>query len=178
MKRLTVVPERCSGCRLCELACAIHASGSNNPKKARIRIISLYPHPVVRMPIFCKQCKEPKCRDSCPVDAIAIHNGVVTIDDERCISCQSCVVSCPYGAIFVHSDIDTPFKCDLCGGAPVCADVCPKKAILFVPEHTLGQVHRLMSALGYAHLQEVEYWEQGVKKTLKYADIGEDRREQ
>jgi hypothetical protein len=55
--------------------------------------------------------------------------------------------------------------------------VCPKKAILFVPEHTLGQVHRMASALGYAHLQEVEYWEHGIKKTLRYADIGEDKLE-
>jgi len=42
-----------------------------------------------------------------------------------------------------------------------------------VPEHTLGQVHRLMSALEYVHLQEVEYLEHGVKKTLQYADIGD-----
>ena len=55
----------------------------------------------------------------------------------------------------------------------MCAEVCPKKAILFVPEHTLGQVHRLMSALEYVHLQEVEYLEHGVKKTLQYADIGD-----
>jgi hypothetical protein len=48
---------------------------------------------------------------------------------------------------------------------------------LFVPEHTLGQVHRMASALGYAHLQEVEYWEHGIKKTLRYADIGEDKME-
>ncbi len=177
MKRLTVVPERCSGCRLCELSCAIHRFGSNNPKKASIRVISLYPHPVVRMPIVCKQCKVPACRDGCPVGAITVEDGVVAIDDEKCISCQSCVISCPDGAIFVHSDLDTPFKCDLCGGDPVCANVCPKKAILFVPEHTLGQVHRMASALGYAHLQEVEYWEHGIKKTLRYADIGEDKLE-
>jgi hypothetical protein len=60
---------------------------------------------------------------------------------------------------------------------PVCANVCQKKAILFVPEHALGQVHRMASALGYAHLQEVEYYEHGIKKTLQYADIGEDKLE-
>jgi Fe-S-cluster-containing hydrogenase component 2 len=111
------------------------------------------------MSIVCKQCKEPACRDSCPVGAITVEGGVVVIDDEKCIACQSCAISCPDGAIFVHSDIDAPFKCDLCGGDPVRVRVCPKKAILFVPEHALGQVHRMASALGYAHLQEVEYWD-------------------
>ncbi|MEA3324866.1 MAG: 4Fe-4S dicluster domain-containing protein [Euryarchaeota archaeon] len=100
----------------------------------------------VRMPIVCKQCKEPACRDSCPTGAITVDDGVVAIDEEKCVSCQSCAISCPDGAIFVHSDIDTPFKCDLCGGDPTCARVCPKKTILFVPEHTLGQVHRMASA--------------------------------
>jgi Fe-S-cluster-containing hydrogenase component 2 len=100
------------------------------------------------MPIVCKQCKVPACRDGCPVGAITVEDGVVAIDDEKCISCQSCVISCPDGAIFVHSDI-----------------------------HTLGQVHRMASALGYAHLQEVEYWEHGIKKTLRYADIGEHKLE-
>ncbi|MDF2957396.1 MAG: hypothetical protein OD814_001018, partial [Candidatus Alkanophagales archaeon MCA70_species_1] len=40
-KKLTVIPERCSGCRLCELACAIAKFGVNNPKKAAIRVISI-----------------------------------------------------------------------------------------------------------------------------------------
>ncbi|MFQ6119679.1 MAG: 4Fe-4S dicluster domain-containing protein [Methanosarcinales archaeon] len=172
IKKLTIVPERCSGCRLCELVCAIHNSGSNNPKKARIRVMSLYPHPVIKMPIFCKQCKDPKCRDGCPTDAIVMQNGIVEIDEENCISCQSCVISCPFGAIFVHPEIQNPFKCNLCNGEyPKCALACPKKALLYIPEHTLGQAHRLMNVLKYAHMREVEYWEHGVKKKLRYADL-------
>jgi anaerobic carbon-monoxide dehydrogenase iron sulfur subunit len=170
-KKLTVIPERCSGCRVCELVCAISHAGVNNPKKANIRVISLYPHPVIKMPIVCEQCKKPKCRDACPTDAIVVTDGVVTILEDRCISCHACVSACHIGAIFVHEDIETPFKCDMCGGNPKCVAACPKKAILYVPEHTLGQAHRLASALQYANMQEVEYFEHGEKKKLRYAEI-------
>ena len=128
-KRLTVIPERCSGCRLCEVVCALHHFGMNNPKKAAIRVISLYPHPVIRMPVVCRQCAQPKCRENCPTDAISVENGVVQIDADLCVSCQQCVISCPFGAIFVHDDIAVPFKCDLCGGRPQCVLQCPKGAL-------------------------------------------------
>ena len=48
-KKLTVIPEQCSGCGICELVCAIKHFGVNNPKKAAIRVLITYPHPVVRM---------------------------------------------------------------------------------------------------------------------------------
>jgi hypothetical protein len=54
-KKLTVIPEQCSGRRICELVCAIKHFGVNNPKKAAIRVLTTYPHPVVRMPIVCIQ---------------------------------------------------------------------------------------------------------------------------
>ncbi|MHC1584691.1 MAG: 4Fe-4S dicluster domain-containing protein [Candidatus Syntropharchaeia archaeon] len=171
MKKLTIVPERCSGCRLCELVCAVRKFGVNNPKKAGIRVMSLYPHPVIRMPIFCRQCKEPMCMNNCPNEAIVVKNGIVKIDEENCISCNACVISCPFGAIFVHPEIKIPFKCDLCDGSPACVEACPKKALMYVPEHTLGQAHRLMSVLKYSHMREVEYIEEGVKKKLRYADL-------
>lgn len=171
MKKLTVIPERCSGCRVCEVVCATSNFKANNPKKARIRVLSLYPHPVIKMPILCKQCREPKCKENCPTDAIIVQNGIVKIINGSCISCQACVVSCPFGAIFVHPDIPNPFKCELCDGAPKCAEACPKKAILYIPEHVLGQANRLLNVLKYAHMREVEYFEHGISKKLRYADI-------
>ncbi len=182
-KVLTVIPERCSGCRLCELACSISRFGVNNRKKAAIRVISVYPHPVIRMPAFCRQCKVPKCMENCPNDAISIDDGIVLIDDDDCISCYNCVISCPFGAIFVHPDTKTPFKCDLCVGIdgdeamPRCVEACPSKALAFVEEHTLGQAHRLMSVLKYSHMREMEYFEGGKKKKLRYADIEKENME-
>ncbi|MBN2487972.1 MAG: 4Fe-4S dicluster domain-containing protein [Methanosarcinaceae archaeon] len=170
-RALTIVPERCSGCRTCEIVCAIHNNKVNNPKKARIRLLSLYPHPVIKMPIVCRQCKVPKCMDSCPSDAIYIEEGVVRIDENKCVGCHECVVSCPFGAIYVHADMIAPFKCELCGGDPQCVKACPKNAILYVPEHTLGQSNRLIETLKYAHLKEMEYFEHGVEKKLSYAEI-------
>lgn len=133
--------------------------------------MAIYPHPVIRMPIVCRQCKDPKCKESCPMDAIYISSGIVNIDEEKCISCQQCAIACPFGAIFVHPDVTTPFKCNLCQGDPQCVKECPKQALLFLPEHTLGQTHRMDTVLKYTHMREVEYVEKGEKKKLRYADL-------
>ena len=171
-RRLAIVPELCSGCRICELVCAATHFGVNNPKKSAIRVMTIYPHPVIRMPVVCSQCKEPKCADNCPVGAITREDGVVKIDDNECLSCYNCVESCPFGAIYVHADLDIPFKCDLCGGDPACVRECPKGAIKFMPSYLLGQTHRLNNVLSYTHMKEVEYVEKGEKKHLRYAEIG------
>ena len=148
-RKLAVIPERCSGCRVCEIACAIHRANVNNPKKARIRVTTVYPHPVVRMPVVCSQCKEAKCMSACPTNAIYSQDGVVRIKEEDCVGCQACVRACPFGAMYVHPDLDVPLKCDLCenNGSPQCVKMCPTQAIIFLPEHVLGQPHRLNNVL-------------------------------
>ena len=157
------------------MVCAVSHFKVNNPKKGRIRIMTVYPHPVIRMPVVCNQCREPKCADGCSVNAISQVDGVVRIDPELCISCLRCVDSCPFGAMFVHEDVERPFNCDLCEGSPRCVKACPKGAIVFVPEHVLGQAHRLSNALSYAHMKEVEYVEKGEKRRLRYAEIEGNR---
>ncbi len=166
--KLTVVPERCSGCKLCELACSIKKFGVINPKKSGIRVMVVYPSPVIRMPIFCHQCKEPKCAENCPTGAIERENGIVRILEEECIACEQCIISCPFGAIFTHEDIQVPFKCDLCNGEPECVKACPTKALIYVPKHMLGQAQRLQNVLKYAHMKQVEYVEKGERKILHY----------
>jgi carbon-monoxide dehydrogenase iron sulfur subunit len=171
-RKLAVIPEKCSGCRTCEIACAVHRQKVNNPKKACIRVTTIYPHPVVRMPVVCSQCKEAKCMTACPTDAIYQKEGIVRIHESECIGCHACVGACPFGAMYIHSDIHTPIKCDLCedSGEPHCVTMCPTRAIVYLPEHVLGQAHRLKNVLSYAHMKEIEYMEKGKRKHLHYAD--------
>jgi Fe-S-cluster-containing hydrogenase component 2 len=87
------------------------------------------------------------------------------------------VISCPFGAVFLHEERETPFKCNLCNGTPRCVEACPKNALLYLPEHVLGQAQRMTSVLKYVHMKEVEYVEKGERKVLKYADIEKGKTE-
>ena len=171
-KKLAVIPELCSGCRICELVCALKHFGVNNPKKSAVRVIVTYPHPVVRMPVVCSQCKVPVCADACPVGALSRADGVVALDKDKCISCMKCVDACPFGAIFAHEDVDYPIKCDLCGGEPECVEKCPKGALRFIPEQALGEARRVSNVLSYSHMKEIEFVEEGEKKVIHYAEVG------
>ena len=173
-KKLAVIPEQCSGCRMCELACAIGHHGVNNPKKSAVRVLVTYPHPVVRMPIVCSQCKVPACADACPVAALKRVDGVVQLDTEACVSCMKCAEACPFGAIYAHEDLRYPIKCDMCNGRPACVDVCPKGAIRLIPEDALGEARRVSNVLSYAHMKEIEFIERGEKKVIHYAEIGKE----
>ena len=167
-KKLTVIPEKCSGCKMCELACAIKHFGVNNPKKSAVRVLVTYPHPVVRMPIVCSQCKKPPCESACPVGALSRIDGVVKLDEQLCISCFRCVDACPYSAIIrqvrpcaaacgmdaISSDelgranIDYD-KCVSCG---MCIVNCPFGAIsdkgqLFQLIHAINDGERVFAAV-------------------------------
>jgi Fe-S-cluster-containing hydrogenase component 2 len=173
-RRLAVIPELCSGCRLCELACAAEHFSVNNPKKSAIRVVVTYPQPVIRVPVVCSQCKVPVCADACPVNALSRRGGVVRLDREACISCMHCVDACPFGAMYAHAEIENPIKCDLCGGDPACVKACPKNVIRLIPEQALGESKRINNVLSYTHMKEIEYWEKGKQKTIRYAEIGKE----
>ncbi len=174
MKRLTVIPEQCSGCKMCELVCAIKHFGVNNAKKAAIRVMITYPHPVVRMPIVCSQCKVPMCAQVCPVDALRRVDGVMQLDKENCTSCYQCVEACPFGAIYVHEDCDLPIICDMCGGDPECVKKCPKGALRLIPEAALGESRRLNNVLSYTQMKQIEFYEKGERKIIHYAETGKE----
>jgi Fe-S-cluster-containing hydrogenase component 2 len=126
------------------------------------------------MPIVCSQCKIPVCADACPVEALKRTDGVVHLNKEECISCMKCVDACPFGAIYAHNDVDHPIKCDLCGGNPECVSACPKMAIRFIPEQSMGESRRISNVLSYTHMKEIEFMEKGQKKIIQYAEIGKE----
>jgi class I fructose-bisphosphate aldolase len=152
--RLKAAPAKCTGCDLCMTACVgSHAEGSLGHEadlaggrggfsthNARLHIdtVQLGQHKV----LFCTLCK--KCLSICPTEALKFHDqtGAVELLVERCTACDRCVEICPTKVI-VRSDqglsLETesgqiklpwyPVICDLCGGEPACAKICPTGAI-------------------------------------------------
>jgi len=84
------------------------------------------------VPINCSQCAEPYCVEVCPTGAIAKNgNGMVSINDERCVGCLACTLACPYGGAQFDAQADMSMICDYCDGTPECVRLCPEGALEF-----------------------------------------------
>lgn len=130
---LVVTPSLCTGCRTCELACAVAHGEQMKPARSRVRAYSFAEDR--NIPILCLQCEQAACAQVCPVDAIEFNRSTSAweVDTDRCVKCMICVTACPFGNIYEDATTHTIVKCDLCRGTPICAQFCPTGALRFDP---------------------------------------------
>lgn len=90
------------------------------------------------VPKLCNHCDNTPCSQVCPVGAsYNTKDGVVLVDDKRCIGCGYCIQACPYGSRFLSPVTKTAEKCTWCyhrvvkGLQPACVQACPVGARKF-----------------------------------------------
>jgi molybdopterin-containing oxidoreductase family iron-sulfur binding subunit len=156
---------KCDGCGSCTKACSkMHFIPPDR------QWISVYPMQESEMtaPYFfpkpCFHCDNPPCTKVCPVNAtFKRQDGIVLIDNERCIGCRFCMAACPYGARSFNWNrphespaalaegyspehgfprrVGTVEKCDFCpdmaamGMVTACTAGCPMGAIYYGDEN-------------------------------------------
>jgi carbon-monoxide dehydrogenase iron sulfur subunit len=131
-KVLGLDPQKCNGCKLCEIACSLAHDGEIDPARSRIHVFEWHTDGIF-LPVFCQHCADAPCKAACPREAISWQDdwGRVAIDYDRCVSCRMCVAVCPFGAMGFDAARRVVFKCDLCNGNPQCVNFCEPEALTF-----------------------------------------------
>jgi len=139
---------RCVGCLACSVACKeINDVPIGNFWNKTLRI---GPNPSAEgsghfpdvemyfLTVGCQHCYDPECVKVCPTEASTKReDGTVQIDKSKCIGCQFCVMSCPYGVRYLNSESKVVEKCTLCeqrtseGYLPQCVAQCSGRARYF-----------------------------------------------
>ena len=156
--------KKCEGCVTigtspqCTQACITGHYVPKGQEWIQVFEVELPGHGTYFMPTPCYHCENAPCVNVCPV-AATYHtkDGIVLIDQRRCIGCRFCIAACPYHrrffnwgtpelppeAAFVEYSPErqipaikgTVMKCDFCpdnmrnGKLPDCVTGCPMKAL-------------------------------------------------
>ncbi|MBU6483469.1 MAG: 4Fe-4S dicluster domain-containing protein [Betaproteobacteria bacterium] len=189
---LVIDLDTCVGCHACAVACkewngssAVSGPLSDyEPYGAepsgvwfnRIRHYEIGEYPdnkTLNLPMSCMHCEDAACVTVCPTGASykRPEDGIVLIDQDKCMGCNLCSWACPYGARELDRSSGTMKKCTLCVDRiydlelpveerqPACVLACPAHARMFGdlddPDSAASQAVRerggfgLMSELGY-----------------------------
>ncbi|MEP6655850.1 MAG: 4Fe-4S dicluster domain-containing protein [Betaproteobacteria bacterium] len=189
---LVIDLDTCVGCHACAIACKEWNASSSvsgplsdyqpygkEPSGVwfnRIRHYEIGEYPTnktLNLPMSCMHCEDAECVTVCPTGASykRPEDGIVLIDQDKCMGCNLCAWACPYGARELDQDSGTMKKCTLCVDRiydlelpveerqPACVLACPAHARMFGdlddPNSEVSQTVRerhgfgLMPELGY-----------------------------
>lgn len=161
---MAIDTKMCFGCTACAVACKsnnnlpngvwwnrVDTDGGSYADTAR----GTYPNlTMAHYPTSCQHCANPACVTVCPTGAsFQREDGIVLVNTDECIGCESCVKACPYdvrtlneatptfAVDFALGDFDAPEhrgntveKCTFCanrldrGDMPACMELCPGRA--------------------------------------------------
>ena len=164
---------KCIGCQACTVSCI---QENAVPEGSFRTVVSTYsvkltdsaqPAGTYVLPRLCNHCDNPPCVPVCPVQATFQRtDGVVLVDNERCVGCGYCVQACPYDARFINHETQTADKCTFCehrleaGLLPACVESCvggarkvgdlndPKSEISTLLRDNKGEIKVLKPDLG------------------------------
>ena len=92
--------KRCIGCQSCTIACKAENSTPTgiNWTETLSEEIGTYPNVTrVYVPTICNHCEDAPCQRVCPTKATyTTEEGMVLVDDTKCIGCGACITACPY----------------------------------------------------------------------------------
>jgi anaerobic dimethyl sulfoxide reductase subunit B (iron-sulfur subunit) len=137
----------CSGCKACHVACMDrHGLDADTPWRRVSEVVgggwerdgAAWRNTVFayHLSISCNHCEKPICLEGCPTRAITRRDdGVVLIEQDRCMGCGYCSWICPYGSPQFRADLGVMTKCSFCaedldaGLEPACVTACPVRAL-------------------------------------------------
>lgn len=134
---------RCIGCNGCVVHCKTNKQLPLGPilcEISHLPIVPLKGGPKTEFSFrSCYQCEAPYCAIICPTDALSKReDGIVVLDQDKCIGCMSCAGACPWGVPQLNPVTNKMVKCDYCVDRidrdlkPACVTKCTTHALKFV----------------------------------------------
>jgi phenylacetyl-CoA:acceptor oxidoreductase subunit 1 len=100
--------KKCVGCYACVVKCKqVHFMPPGMKwRKLLMSETGAYPNATKHVyPVLCNHCADPVCVKACPTGATQqLEDGIVTIDEDKCVGCRYCLIACPYQVRTYNSD--------------------------------------------------------------------------
>jgi phenylacetyl-CoA:acceptor oxidoreductase subunit 1 len=99
---------RCIGCHACTYACKAENTTGRGVFWTFIYDYERGKYPNVTrsfLPMLCMHCDHAPCEQVCPSRATHKRaDGIVAVDQNKCIRCRACMVACPYHVRFENPE--------------------------------------------------------------------------